>query len=114
MLSSNYINSIVPVIQQSSTTSANTINQEQTSQGQPIPQPAAPVQQDQPPPELAQIPQPVRRNQDIQDPQGDREDDWLGILHNVVSFLVLFSIIYYYSSIERFFVICVVVLFLIL
>ncbi len=45
---------------------------------------------------------------------GDREDDWLGTLHNIVSFLVLFSIIYYYSSLERFLVIFSIVLTLIL
>lgn len=56
-----------------------------------------------------------RRNQEFaQEPQGDREDDWLGILHNTVSFIILFTIIYYYSSFERFFVICLIVFFLFL
>ena len=45
---------------------------------------------------------------------GEREDDWLGTLHNIVSFLVLFCIIYYYSSIERFLVIFTIVVMLIL
>ncbi len=45
---------------------------------------------------------------------GEREDDWLGTLHNIVSFLVLFSIIYYYSSLERFLVIFTIVLALIM
>jgi hypothetical protein len=40
---------------------------------------------------------------------GEREDDWLGTLHNIVSFLVLFSIIYYYSSLERFLIIFVII-----
>lgn len=45
---------------------------------------------------------------------GAVDDDWLSLLHNVVSFLVLFSIIYYYSSMERFLVIFSIVLILIL
>lgn len=31
----------------------------------------------------------------------EREDDWLSLLHNAVSFLILFCIVYYYSSFER-------------
>lgn len=38
-------------------------------------------------------------------PEGEREDDWLGLLHNAVSLIVLFSIGYYYSSLERFLII---------
>lgn len=44
----------------------------------------------------------------------ERDDDWLSLLHNVVSFVVLFSIIYYYSSVERFLVIFSIVFILIL
>ena len=53
-------------------------------------------------------------NAPANDGLGDREDDWLGTLHNIVSFLVLFSIIYYYSSLERFLFIFTIVLTLIL
>ena len=35
----------------------------------------------------------------------DRDDDWLGILHNLLSFILTFSVIYFYSSLERFLVI---------
>jgi hypothetical protein len=45
---------------------------------------------------------------------GERDDDWLSMLHNIVSFLVLFSIIYYYSSLERFLLIISIVFILIL
>ncbi|RNA11221.1 Homocysteine-responsive endoplasmic reticulum-resident ubiquitin-like domain member 2 [Brachionus plicatilis] len=53
----------------------------------------------------------VERNQANND--ADREDDWLGTLHNVVSFLILLSIVYYYSSLERFFFIFVIAIILI-
>lgn len=46
--------------------------------------------------------------------EGERDDDWLSLLHNCVSFLVLFSIIYYYSSPERFIVIFSIVSILIM
>lgn len=47
-------------------------------------------------------------------PEAEREDDWLSLLHNAVSFLVLFSIIYYYSSLERFLIIFTIVVILII
>jgi 3-oxoacyl-ACP reductase-like protein len=80
-----------------------------------------PVQQ-QPVPEAAQPPQPAapaaaaaQQNRPAAgEAAAERDDDWLSLLHNVVSFLVLFSIIYYYSSIERFLVIFTIVLILIL
>ena len=43
-------------------------------------------------------------------PEGERDDDWLSLLHTIVSFVVLFSIIYYYSSLERFLVIFAIVI----
>ncbi len=46
----------------------------------------------------------IDNNNDI----GEREDDWLGMLHNVVSFMVLFFLIYVYSSFERFIVIFII------
>lgn len=61
-------------------------------------------------PEQRNQPQPAQNNNDL----NDREDDWLGTLHNIVSFLVLFCIVYYYSSLERFLVIFVIVVALIL
>lgn len=111
-LSSKYINSLAlsnqsNPIAQILTPAENTLISSET-----LSQPAVQAQaneQPAPPPVAAQ-----RRNPDFQEPQGDREDDWLGILHNTVSFIILFSIIYYYSSFERFFVICVVVFFLFL
>ena len=51
------------------------------------------------------------RNQATND--ADREDDWLGMLHNCISFLILLSIVYYYSSLERFLIILVVAIALI-
>jgi hypothetical protein len=45
----------------------------------------------------------------------DREEnDWLSFLNNCVSFLVLFSIIFYYSSFQRFLVIFTVTVLLIM
>lgn len=67
-----------------------------------------------PQPEVQQ-PRAQQRNRQANNNDGvDREDDWLGMLHNVVSFIVLFSIIYYYSSLERFLVIFSIVLVLIM
>jgi hypothetical protein len=80
-------------------------------------------QADQMPPEqnqqnAAPIPDNIRENQNranqIAQDGGDREDDWLGLLHNVCSFLVLFSIIYYYSTLERFLVIFTIVMLLVM
>ena len=45
---------------------------------------------------------------------GEREDDWLSLMHNAISFLILFCIVYYYSSFERLVVIFSIALFLIL
>lgn len=111
-LSSKYINSIAlsnqsNTIAQIITPAENTSISSETS-SQPTVQAQA-NEQPAPAPVAAQ-----RRNPEFQEPQGDREDDWLGILHNTVSFIILFSIIYFYSSFERFFVICVVVFFLFL
>ena len=69
-----------------------------------------PQEQQQP---AAQQPARERANNNNND-IGDREDDWLSTLHNIVSFMVLFSIIYYYSSLERFLVIFAIVIVLIL
>lgn len=38
-------------------------------------------------------------------PVADRDDDWLGMIHNILSFILTFSVIYFYSSFERFLVI---------
>lgn len=74
-----------------------------------------PDNQDQAQQQPDQEPQPPRPAPVPQaQPDGDREDDWLSLLHNAVSFIVLFSIIYYYSSLERFLVIFSIVIILIL
>lgn len=65
-----------------------------------------------PPPPQPQ-PQAPQRNQQNNEP-GEREDDWLSILNNIVSFLVLFSVIYYYSSLERFLIIFTIAVVLIM
>ena len=57
-----------------------------------------------PPPQLRPAPAPQAPQ-----PEGERDDDWLSLLHTIISFLVLFSIIYYYSSLERFLVIFAIV-----
>jgi hypothetical protein len=44
----------------------------------------------------------------------EREDDWLSLLHNLCSFLVLFSIVYFYSTLTRFLIVLVAVLLLML
>jgi hypothetical protein len=62
--------------------------------------PAAPV-----------VPPPPPRDQDL---GLEREDDWLGMLHNFCSFILLFSIIFYYSSLERFIIIFTIATVLIL
>jgi hypothetical protein len=77
---------------------------------QPAQQQNEPAQAQQPPIQ----PQPQQRRVPNNNDLGDREDDWLSTLHNIVSFMVLFSIIYYYSSLERFLVIFAVVIILIL
>lgn len=113
---SNYLNSISPssgfgnqanlgqLLEQDQTARVQNVENEQPE----VAQPDAPA---------PQPPQPVRNqlnnnNNDLN--VGDREDDWLGVLHNVVSFLVLFSIVYYYSSLERFLIIFAIVAVLIL
>lgn len=53
----------------------------------------------------------AERNQANND--ADREDDWLGTLHNLVSFFILLSIVYYYSSLERFLFIFIIAIILI-
>lgn len=68
-------------------------------------QPAPPV-----PPQQPARNRQANNNNDV----GERDDDWLSMLHNIVSFLVLFSIIYYYSSLERFLLIISIVFILIL
>lgn len=35
----------------------------------------------------------------------ERENDWLGILHNAASCLIIFSFIYLYSSLTRFIIV---------
>ncbi len=77
---------------ETTSSSSNTLPPAEQQPQQEAPQP----QQPQARAAAAAMPQPV---------EGEREDDWLSLLHNVVSFLILFSIIYYYSSIERFLVI---------
>lgn len=88
--------------------------------------PSNPISQEQPRP----INNPVENQEQAQEPEqqpqqaqprpaqaqmdGEREDDWLSLLHNAVSFLVLFSIIYYYSSIERFVLIFSIVIVLVI
>jgi len=75
-----------------------------------LPQDQTPQAQPQPPP-----PQPARNRQaNNNNDVGERDDDWLSMLHNIVSFFVLFSIIYYYSSLERFLLIISIVFILIL
>lgn len=73
------------------------INNNNNQQAAPVPEQQ---QQQQPAPAAADPPPP------------DVEDDWLSLIHNCVSFLVLFSIIFYYSSIERFLVILSIVIIL--
>ena len=114
--SSNYLQSIgiigsVPCPATAATSSATTTTQETQ-------QPAEDGQQQAPPaarPAAAapQVNQAALGGVAAQD-MGDREDDWLGILHNICSFLILFSIIYYYSSFERFVLIFSIVFILIL
>ncbi len=87
-----------PLTDQSSEQQAEQVQAPQQQQPEPQPQPQQQQQRR------------VANNNDI----GDREDDWLSTLHNIVSFMVLFSIIYYYSSLERFLVIFAIVIILIL
>lgn len=104
----DYINSInptsIPVAPRSEPiVQSQPVNQPQANNPAPEPQPAAeqrPAQQ----PRAA-------RNQANND--ADREDDWLGMLHNCISFLILLSIVYYYSSLERFLIILAVAIALI-
>ena len=72
------------------------------------PEPAPPQPQPQP------RNRPANNNNNNNNDAGEREDDWLSMLHNIVSFIVLFSIIYYYSSVERFLLIVSIVFVLIL
>ena len=44
----------------------------------------------------------------------EREDDWLSFLHNFCSFLILFSIVYFYSTLTRFMIVFGVFLLLML
>lgn len=92
------------------TTSNNNQNTREPTPAQPE-QPQA--QQAQPQAQQAQQARPAAAAPAAQ-PEGEREDDWLSLLHNCVSFLVLFSIIYYYSSLERFIVIFTIVTILII
>ncbi|CAF0754912.1 unnamed protein product [Brachionus calyciflorus] len=103
----NYINSMLQLNIQSQPTTESVRSAEtpaQFGQTQPVPEP-------QPEPRPAQ-PQRAPQNQ-ANNNDGDREDDWLGMLHNFVSFLIFLSIVYYYSSFERFLVIFVVAVILI-
>ena len=78
-------------------------------------QPARQQMNNQPPqaPEQQQQPE-ARPAPAVADQAQEVEDDWLSLVHNCVSFLVLFSIIFYYSSIERFLVILSIVIILIM
>ena len=118
--SSNYLQSIgvigapgpASASTSATTTTHETHNDRQQAEADQGGQQAAPAQQP------AARPAPPVANQAAlggaaQD-MGDREDDWLGILHNICSFLILFSIIYYYSSFERFVLIFSIVFILIL
>ena len=61
---------------------------------------------DQHAPIIEPVQPPANNNQNMDnDIIGEREDDWLGTLHNIVSFMVLFFLIYVYSSFERFMII---------
>jgi hypothetical protein len=71
-----------------------------------------PHQEDHHPQAAAAVPPPPRPANN--DGVGEREDDWLSMLHNIVSFLILFSIIYFYSSLERFMLIVTIVFVLIM
>ncbi len=73
--------------------------------------PDIPTQNENQQPEIPQPPPQARPVPAAQPPQPEveRDDDWLSLLHTIVSFLVLFSIIYYYSSLERFLVIFAIV-----
>jgi hypothetical protein len=112
-LSSNYLNSLNSVVNSNMPLlDGNQIINESSTQHQeqgeaPGDIPAQPVPQ----PQAAQN----RAARGAANNDGaERDDDWLSLLHNVVSFVVLFSIIYYYSSVERFLVIFSIVFILIL
>ena len=58
---------------------------------------------------------PLVNNNNVDDLRAEeRDDDWLSILHNFCSFLVLFSIVYFYSTLTRFIMVLFVVLLLML
>jgi hypothetical protein len=109
---------ILPSSLTTSTATANTEPDVNEARAEPASEQAQPQQQQQQ--EQAAQPEPQQpraqqRNRQANNNDGaDREDDWLGMLHNFVSFIVLFSIIYYYSSLERFLVIFTIVLILIM
>lgn len=66
---------------------------------------------------LQQQQQPAQNNLNIDANElrnEEREDDWLSLLHNFCSFLVLFSIVYFYSSFTRFLIVFFAVLLLML
>lgn len=106
-----------PIYDNSSNTAPGATSFPQTTPRVPNPNqdsapPAQPqVNNPQPPPVPEQQQQPAPAVADPPPPDGV-EDDWLSLIHNCVSFLVLFSIIFYYSSIERFLVILSIVIIL--
>lgn len=86
----------------------NPINsQHHANEQQPAHNNQAPPQEAQPPPQAARhAPAAAAPPAEVV----ERDDDWLSLLHTIVSFLVLLSIIYYYSSLERFMVIFAIVI----
>lgn len=92
----NYLNLSNPIISQMRNESIGRIIGDSPSVSQ-----QAEVRPEQQPQERQQEQAPrLERNQANND--AEREDDWLSTLHNVVSFVILLSIVYYYSSLERF------------
>ena len=95
-----------PTLHTSSSQTNQFANSENTPEAQERAQPQAQAQQQ-------AAAQPARNRQANNDAI-ERDDDWLSMLHNVIYLLVLFSIIYYNSSLERFLLIISIVFILIL
>jgi hypothetical protein len=81
--------------------------QVQTVSDATVPEQQQPMAEEQPQQPQFQNDLEINRNE-------EREDDWLSLLHNLCSFLILFSIIYFYSSFTRFLMVFGVVVLLFL
>ena len=100
-----------------SSTASGATNPPQTTPRVPNPNqdsapPAQPQVNNAPPPPVPEQQQQQQPAPAVADPPPLEgvENDWLSLIHNCVSFVVLFSIIFYYSSIERFLVILSIVI----